>query len=98
MPKFIYLLQASAESESGAAPSTEIIQAMTDYNTQLSKADMLLDGNGFRDSSAGARLRFPTGGIDAAKVEVQKGPFALAGLVCGYWIVQAKSFDDAVEW
>ena len=98
MPKFIYLLQASQESESGKPPSTEIIEAMTNYNTQLSEAEMLLAGEGFRASSNGARLSFPTDGINAAKVEVQKGPFALSNLICGYWVVQAKSLDDAIEW
>ncbi|KIX03065.1 uncharacterized protein Z518_06615 [Rhinocladiella mackenziei CBS 650.93] len=100
MPKFIYLLHATPEAESGAPPTPEIIEAMTTYNTSLSDAGMLLGGDGLKSSSHGARVVFPEVGQEAsASPSVVKGPFDLsAGLICGFWLVKAKSLDEAAEW
>ena len=104
MPKYIYLLHADPEAESGAIPSTELFQAMHEYNTSLSDANMLLAGEGFQASSKGARITFSTDPITpentiAGKVDkVESGPFALEGLICGFWIVRAKDLEDAIEW
>ncbi len=54
----------------------------------------MLDGNGLQPSAKGARIRF-TGD----KRTVIDGPFAeTKELVAGYWIIQAKSKAEAVEW
>ena len=104
MPSFVYLLHSSPEAESGAPPPAELFQAMLEYNTSLSDANMLLAGEGFQSSSKGARITFSTDPIapvptSGGKIEkVQSGPFALEGLICGFWIVQAKDMEDAIEW
>ncbi len=75
-------------------PSEEAIAAMTAYNEQLAKAGVLLDLNGLHPSAEGARVRF-----SGEKRTVTDGPFTESKeLVAGYWILQVKSMDEAIEW
>jgi hypothetical protein len=54
----------------------------------------MLDGNGLQPSSKGARIRF-----NGDKRTVIDGPFAeTKELVAGYWIIQVKSKQEAIEW
>lgn len=104
MPKFIYLVQSSAELESGPPPTQAMFETMNAYTTALSDADMLLAFDGLKPSSTGAaaRITFPSSPGDAEPA-VQNGPFAPGGgngfgLVAGFWIVQARDFHEAVAW
>ena len=55
---------------------------------------MLLDGAGLQPSSKGARITFQNG-----KAEVVDGPFAeTKELIAGYWMIQVKSKEEAIEW
>jgi hypothetical protein len=75
-------------------PSAEDVAAMTAYNEELNKAGVLLSLDGLRPPADGARLRFSGG-----KPSVTDGPFAEAKeVVGGYWLIQAPSKDEAVEW
>ena len=104
MPSYIYLLHSSPEAESGVPPPAELFQAMHEYNTSLSDANMLLAAEGFHASSKGARITFSTDPISSVTTtvgkidKVQSGPFGLEGLICGFWIVQAKDLENAIEW
>jgi hypothetical protein len=76
-------------------PSAEDVAAMTRYNEELSRAGVLLSLDGLRPPGDGARVRF--GGGDAPSVT--DGPFAEAKeVVGGYWLIQASSKEEAVEW
>jgi hypothetical protein len=75
-------------------PSEEMLATMTRYNEELVKAGALLDGSGLQPSSKGARVRFAKG-----KPRVVDGPFAeTKELIAGYWLIQAKSQEEALEW
>ncbi|HLL06005.1 MAG TPA: YciI family protein [Myxococcaceae bacterium] len=64
------------------------------YNESLQKADVLLALDGLHPPSMGARISFPGG-----KAKVTDGPFAEAKEVLGgYWIIQVKSHEEAIEW
>jgi hypothetical protein len=92
--RFIMVVKANEESEAGVMPSDEVINAMTKYNEELAKAGVLLDLAGLQPSSKGARVRF-----SGAKRTVIDGPFAEAKeLIAGYWLIQVKSKEEAVEW
>jgi hypothetical protein len=59
------------------------------------KAGVMLEGEGLQPSSKGARIRFESDG----RRSVIDGPFAeTKELIAGYWIIQAKSLDEAKEW
>ena len=93
--RFMLILKSNKDSEAGKMPSEAVISAMVKYNQDQAKAGILLDAAGLYPSSKGARV-----GISAdGKKTVTDGPFAESKeLVAGYWIVQVKSLEEAVEW
>ncbi len=92
--KFMVMVKANGESESGSMPSTEMLEAMGKYNEELVKAGILLAGEGLHPSSRGKRIRF-----DGPRRTVVDGPFAeTKELVAGFWIFQVRSMEEAVEW
>ena len=94
MPKFMMLVKASADSEAGVMPTTEQFAEMGKYNEELVKAGVMLAGEGLHPSSRGARVVFK-----GNQKTVVDGPFAeTKELIAGFWIIQAKSLEEAVEW
>ena len=92
--RFMVLVKADKNSEAGVLPSTELLTAMGKYNEELAKAGVLLAGEGLHPSSKGARVRF-----SGKKRTVIDGPFTEAKeLIAGFWLIQVKSKDEAVEW
>ena len=64
------------------------------YNTELKKAGVLLALDGLHPPSMGARISFAQG-----QPRVTDGPFAeVKEVVGGYWMIQVKSRDEAIEW
>ena len=92
--RFMVMIKATPETEAGDMPSTEAISAMQAYNEELVKAGVLLAADGLHASSKGARVRFAGG-----TTSVFDGPFTEAKeLVAGFWIIQARSREEALEW
>jgi hypothetical protein len=88
------LLKATDESEAGVMPGPELLAAMAAYNNEMLKAGVLLAADGLRSSSKGARIRITRG-----KRTVIDGPFTeTKELIAGFWLIQAKSLDEAIEW
>jgi len=77
-----------------AVPDVQAVERMMKYNEDLAKAGVLLSLDGLTPPSAGVRVSF-TGG----KPKVTDGPFSEAKeCVGGYWMIQVKSQDEAIEW
>ena len=75
-------------------PSEALLTAMGNYNEELVKAGIMLAGEGLHPTAKGARVRFS--GKDRS---VRTGPFPLeGGIVCGFWLWQVRSMDEAIEW
>ncbi|TQJ48437.1 YciI family protein [Phycicoccus sp. SLBN-51] len=92
--RYMVLVKATPESESGAMPSADDFEAMNTYNQELAKAGVLVAGEGLHPSSQGARVRF-----DGKERTVLDGPFTeTKELVAGFWIFDVKSKEEAVEW
>ncbi len=92
--KVMVLVKADADSEAGVMPSQQLLADMGNYNEALSKAGILLAGEGLHPSRRGARVRF-----DGGQRTVLDGPFAESKeLVAGFWLWQVRSLDEAVEW
>jgi hypothetical protein len=93
--KFMLILKASKDSEAGKMPSEELISAMVKYNQDQAKAGILLDAAGLYPSSTGARINVSASGTKT----VVDGPFTESKeLVGGYWVIQVKSIEEAIEW
>src|SRR5689334_20022065 len=90
----MFMLPGEAE-EANWTPSADAVAEMMAYNEELTKAGVLLALDGLQSTAKGARVTF---GADR-KASVTDGPFAEAKeVIGGYWIIQAKSKDEAVEW
>jgi hypothetical protein len=77
-----------------AVPNAEAVAKMMEYNKSLQKAGVLLALDGLYPPSTGARVAFTDG-----KVTVTDGPFPEAKeVVGGYWIIQVRSREEAIEW
>ena len=92
--RVMVLVKATADSEAGAMPSSELLGAMGKYNEELAKAGILLAGEGLQPSSKGKRVAF-----DGPSRAVIDGPFAEPRvLVAGFWLWKVKDMEEAVEW
>jgi hypothetical protein len=92
--RFMMLVKADKNSEAGVLPDEKMLAEMGKYNDQLIKAGVMLAGEGLQSSSKGARVRF-SGGTS----RVTDGPFAeTKELLAGYWMIQVKSKQEAIEW
>src|SRR6201982_588535 len=92
--RFMVIVKATKSSEAGALPSEELLAEMGKFNEDLIKAGVLLAAEGLQASSKGARIKFA-----GEKRTVIDGPFAeTKELIAGFWIIQVKSRDEAIEW
>ena len=92
--RVMVLIKASKDSEAGVMPSEQLLAEMGQFNEELVKAGIMLDGEGLHPSAKGARVRF-----SGAKRTVIDGPFAeTKELIAGFWIWQVKSMEEAIEW
>jgi len=92
--RFMMLVKANKDSEAGVMPSKEMLTEMGKFNEELGQAGVLLAAEGLQASSKGARVRYSNG-----KFKVTDGPFAeTKELIAGFWLIQAKSRDEAIEW
>jgi hypothetical protein len=92
--RFMVLVKADKNSEAGVLPDEKLHAEMGKYNEELAKAGVLLAGEGLQPSSKGARVRF-----SGDKRTVIDGPFAeTKELIAGYWLIQVKSKEEAIEW
>jgi hypothetical protein len=92
--RFMVMVRANKDSESGMLPDAKLLADMGKYNEELVKAGVLLAAEGLQPSSKGARVRF-----SGEKRTVIDGPFAEAKeLIAGFWLFQVKSKEEAIEW
>jgi len=75
-------------------PDLAAVTKMMEYNFELGKAGVLLALDGLHPPASGARVSFKGG-----TPKVTDGPFAESKeVVGGYWILDVKSRDEAIEW
>lgn len=92
--RVMVMVKATRSSEAGEMPSERLLTEMGNYNEELSKAGILVAGEGLHPSSKGVRVRFS--GKDRT---VTDGPFPeTKELVAGFWLWKVSSMDEAIEW
>ncbi len=94
--RFMMLMipQGYESAAPGSVPDAGAVEAMMQYNRQLKEAGVLLSLEGLQPPSMGARVTFSGG-----RPKVAKGPFTgVKETLGGYWMIQVKSRDEAIEW
>ncbi len=90
--RVMVLVKASEQSEAGVMPSEQELAEMGKFNEELADAGILLAGEGLHPTSKGVRVEFP-------ERKVVDGPFTeTKELLAGYWLLQVRSMDEAIEW
>ncbi|MCR8848226.1 YciI family protein [Rossellomorea sp. SC111] len=92
---FMMIVKASTNSEGGNLPCPELMDAMTKYNEDLVEAGVRVMAKGLHPSSNGIRISYPEPG---GKPVVTEGPFKVDGLVAGFFLIDVKSREEAIEW
>lgn len=92
--RFMMLMYPGPRAETNELPDQKVFEAMMKYNEELQKAGVLLALDGLQPSRTGARVT-----LEHGKKVVTDGPFAEAKeLVGGYWMIQCRSREEAIEW
>ncbi|HEV2815323.1 MAG TPA: YciI family protein [Solirubrobacteraceae bacterium] len=90
--RVMVLVKASEQSEAGVMPSEHELAEMGKFNEELVNAGVMLAGEGLHPSSKGVRIEYP-------ERKVVDGPFTeTKELLAGFWLLQVRSMDEAVEW
>ena len=85
---------SSPKADANFAPPKEAVEVMNRYNEEMAKAGILLSLDGLHPLTMGSRVTFKNG-----KTTVTDGPFIEAKeVVGGYWLIDVKSKEEAVEW
>src|SRR5712692_8197162 len=93
--RFMVMVKATKDSEAGKMPDEKLLAEMGKFNEELVNAGIMQAGEGLHPSSRGARIKFSRDN----KRTVVDGPFAeTKELVAGFWIIQVKSREEAIEW
>ncbi len=88
------LVKSNETIEKTGLSSEQDLAEMGRYNDELTKAGVVLAGEGFLPSSKGARVRLSGGSFT-----VTKGPFPEPNrLLAGFWTIRTPSKEDAVRW
>jgi hypothetical protein len=95
MPRFMMLMYPNVtEQQYEEGVRSEDAGAMSKFNQTLIQAGVLLALDGLHPPSKGARVSLAGG-----KTTITDGPFTEAKeLVGGYWLIDVKSKEEAVEW
>ena len=92
--RFMMIVKANKDSEAGVMPTDEMIATMGKYNEELLQAGVLVDLSGLQPTSKGFRVKFSGG-----KRTIVDGPFTESKeLIAGYWVINVKSRQEALEW
>ncbi|HKW14131.1 MAG TPA: YciI family protein [Candidatus Krumholzibacteria bacterium] len=92
--RFMCIVKATPDSEKGILPDEKMLSEMGKFNEEMARAGVMLAGEGLQSSSKGARIQFK-----GNQRTVLDGPFSeTKELIAGFWIIQAKSKEEAVEW
>jgi hypothetical protein len=92
MSRFMMIIKGDQPPEE--RPSEAMLAAMGQYNEDLAKAGALVELAALHPTAEGARVKFSRG-----ERSVIDGPFEDSKeQIAGYWIIEAKSVAEAVEW
>jgi hypothetical protein len=94
MPRYMMLMHPAAFPAVGEPLPEDAVAEMMRFYDELVQAGVLLSADGLEQPETGSRVHF-----DGGRARVIDGPFTEAKeLIGGYWIIQASSQEEAVQW
>lgn len=92
--RFMILRKGDKQTEAGVMPSEQLLAAMGAYIEEMTKAGVMLAGEGLHPTSKGTRVKFRRG-----KPTVTDGPFTESKeVIAGYCLIEVASKEEAIEW
>jgi hypothetical protein len=92
--RYMIINKVDEDSEAGRFPSQSVIDGVGKAIEDMTKAGVLLVGEGVHRSALGARVRVSDG-----KRTVTDGPFTeTKELIGGITVIEVRSKDEAIEW
>lgn len=92
--RFMILRKGDKQTEAEVMPSKQLLEAMGAYMGEMTKAGVLLAGEGLKPTSKSARVKFRRG-----KPTVTDGPFTESKeVIAGYCLIQVASMQEAIDW
>jgi hypothetical protein len=92
--RYMIINKADENSEAGRFPSQSVIEGVGKTIEDMTKAGVLLVGEGVHRSALGARVK-----VAGGKRTVTDGPFAeTKELIGGITVIEVRSKDEAIEW
>lgn len=90
----VYQPKGGKKTDAGFRPDAEMMAKMSKFNDDLKEAGALISLDGLHPLTMGARVAFSAG-----RPVVTDGPFIESKeVVGGYWMIEVKSKQDAVDW
>lgn len=92
--RFMILVKATGDTEAGAMPGEEMLEAMASYHEELQAVGVLRDANGLKPTAQGWRVRY-----DGDTRTVVDGPFTeTKELIAGFTLIEVASREEALGW
>lgn len=94
LTRFVVFIRSDCHAEADLAPPPQVIDVMNRHNEAGVQAGVLLAGEGLKASASGARVH-----LSRTRSTVVDGPFTeVKELIAGYWMLQAGSRQQAIDW
>ncbi len=90
--RFMMIVKPPSTGYAGLPDRTELA-AMGRYNEALRRAGVLLELNGLAGTAEGAKVKF-----NGSERKVVDGPFSEKEVIGGYWLIEVRSKEEALEW
>jgi hypothetical protein len=92
--RYLGITRGDKDSEAGAPPSPELLEAVGKFMEEVEKAGILIGSEGLMPSSYAKRISVREG-----KATVTDGPFAeTKEVIASYALFETKTIEEAMEW
>jgi hypothetical protein len=96
--KFALLIRSNADSEAGAMPSQDGHASLIQFASDLAAAGALVDAVGLHTAKEATRVTLSVSPGTDKQVTVTQGPFLVTEVLGGWWILDVKDEQEAIEW
>jgi hypothetical protein len=96
--KFALLIRSNADSEAGAMPSQDGHANLIKFASDLAAAGALVDAVGLHAAKDTTRVTLSVSPGNDKQVTVTQGPFPVTEILGGWWILDVRDEQEAIDW